>query len=253
MKRIVITSDWHLDASTAGFERYEDVERAAIDLFKSATDEEQKADLFIFLGDLCDPDTRRSHRCIELAACIARNLAYKGVSSRWLVGNHDVVEDGHGTTTLGSIGWLWGVVRATKMLEQKQNPNPLVVDRPEYERFDEFALVWLPYVERSHVYDPEEFIESLPSFEQKHVIVCGHLTVPSAQKGSESGELARGRDIVFPVEACKRKWGNRCTLVNGHYHRRQVTRDGVHIPGSLVRLRFDEETNEPGYLVFEVA
>ena len=46
-------------------------------------------------------------------------------------------------------------------------------------------------------------------------------------------------------------WSDRVTMLNGHYHRMQEA-GGVRIPGSLVRLRFDEEHNDPGFLVLEV-
>jgi DNA repair exonuclease SbcCD nuclease subunit len=110
-------------------------------------------------------------------------------------------------------------------------------------------------VARARHYEPVDFIHGLPlnTVDGGSILIVGHLTVPSAERGSESGEFARGRDLVFPVEACRDRWGDRAVLVNGHYHRRQVTRDGVNIPGSLARLRHDEEQHEPGYLAIDFA
>lgn len=240
--KFVISSDWHGDASTSGVDRFSEIEKAAfavayatIDLHRNGTDV-----VFIFAGDLCDPDTTRSFRSIGLAIDIALYLAKNKISSIWIAGNHDVIENDRGSTTLEPLTMV-----------SKTNDLITVVERQSVVGA---RIIALPYTARANSYDPEWFISRSidPLFNRVPVLIVGHLTVPSAERGSESDDFARGRDMIFPVEACRNRWGNRCILVNGHYHRKQVTRDGVHIPGSLARLRHDEEQHEPGYLVIEV-
>lgn len=102
--KILVTGDWHLDARTAGFDRFEDL-RSAVDwtvAFAAAAG----VDLYVNLGDLCDPDTTRSHRAVGLACETAAALARHGIAQVWLAGNHDVIEDGTGSTTLAPLaGW----------------------------------------------------------------------------------------------------------------------------------------------------
>jgi DNA repair exonuclease SbcCD nuclease subunit len=78
--------------------------------------------------------------------------------------------------------------------------------------------------------------------------VAGHLSVPGVVPGEEVTEMPRGRDIRFPIEAC----AGVDLLMNGHIHRRQVSPDGVVIPGSLAKLTFSEEENTPGFLIIDV-
>lgn len=242
--RIVCSSDWHLDASTAGLERFDDVLEAAWVTVKEALE----ADMYVFLGDLCDPDSSGSHRCAAELARVAFRLASLGIAFRAIAGNHDVVDDGHGTSTLSTIA---GSVRGLSP-SKIRGLDARIFEVPSYEEWGDVVFVWLPYVSRALSYDPEEYVSTLPVIgSPRTVVVCGHLMVPEAERGSESGDFARGRNIVFPAEACRRRWGDRVVLLNGHYHRMQEA-GGVRIPGSLVRLRFDEEHNDPGFLVLEV-
>lgn len=241
--RFHIASDWHADASTNGLDRFDEIRDAAYAVALSAVDSKKKGidSAFIFAGDLCDPDTTRAFRAIALAIEIALFLAHAKVPSLWIAGNHDVIENDRGSTVLEPL----------RLIADRQT-SITVAENPMYWSFRGSCVMALPFVARANAYDPEEFVERSTSLVPDLALIVGHLTVPSAQRGSESDDFARGRDMIFPVETCRKRWGNRCILVNGHYHRKQVTKDGVHIPGSLVRLRHDEEQHEPGYLVIEV-
>jgi hypothetical protein len=111
--------------------------------------------------------------------------------------------------------------------------------------------VALPFAPRSHAYDPGEFVRSAPCPSSQRVLVLGHLNLEGIEPGSETTDLPRGREVLFPLEACGEVYGGRALLLNGHYHRRQSYK-GVQIPGSLERLTFGEAANAPGYLVVDV-
>lgn len=235
--KFVISSDWHADATTSGLDRFDEIRSAVVAVALYTVKERDS--VFVFGGDLCDPDTSKSFRAIALAIEIALFLEKKGVPSLWIAGNHDVIENDRGSTTLEP---LEAVALKSNLISVCTTAKPVAIGKRLA-----FAL---PFAARACSYDPEKAISNHSNYQPD--LVIGHLTVPSAERGSESDDFARGRDMIFPVAECRRRWGDRCILVNGHYHRKQITKDGVHIPGSLARLRHDEEQHEPGYLVIEV-
>lgn len=241
MKKIVLSSDWHADATTAGFGRFGDV-RVAVEEVVDATIT-ASADLFVFLGDLADPDSPGAHAATGLACWAASALARRGIRSRWLVGNHDALEDGSGSSVLDPLrGLALG----------GGNSLVRVYNRPGWEALPGFDLVALPYAPRSHPYDPERFVRELePEAGARRALVLGHLNLEGIVPGSESLEMPRGREIFFPVGACLARFGDRAILFNGHYHQGQTHR-GVRVPGSLERLTFGDGPGIPGYLVVEV-
>jgi hypothetical protein len=79
------------------------------------------------------------------------------------------------------------------------------------------------------------------------------LTVPGIEPGSETREMPRGREVRYPVEAIRERWGDRAVMLNGHYHRAYHRAESpVVVPGSLERLTRGEARNEPGCLILEV-
>jgi DNA repair exonuclease SbcCD nuclease subunit len=241
---IHLSSDYHLDATTSGLDRFHDVSRALRSVVAATIIAKKKGEdvAFVFGGDLCDPDTTRAFRAIAEVVEIALWLRRHDIPSVWIAGNHDTIESDRGATVLEPL----------KVLSE-EFAGIRVFETPGFVPFaDGTVVVALPHVARARAYDPDEWIRTASVLESRRVLVVGHLTVPGAERGSESDDFARGRDLVFPVEACRRRWGDRAILANGHYHRAQTTRDGVHIPGSLARLRHDEERHEPGYLVIKV-
>lgn len=242
--KLLVTSDWHLDAYTAGVQRFDDV-AAAVQLTVDAA-KKHKVDAYAFLGDLCDPPAR-SHRAVAYAIDVAHKLGK--TPSLWLTGNHDVIEDGHGTSTL-------------QALKETVNSRVTVVDRPEGGLWPPIGayVICLPYTPRSHTYDPVAFIEEQAGEYKKHgkgrpAIVVGHLCIEGMHPGSETTEMPRGRDVFLPLAAIAEHFPDAFVL-NGHYHKQcgpWADKHGnmVWIPGSLERLTFGEESNQPGYFIVE--
>jgi DNA repair exonuclease SbcCD nuclease subunit len=257
--RIVCVSDLHLDARTAGVERFDEIVESCEEAVAFAIDaEDGRADLFAFCGDLCDSDDGRDVlRASAYAVDVAVRLHNRGVHSLWIAGNHDVVADGF-TTTLDPLKGLQRFeLPPTKVMVATSSPRSweLKVSQRTY------VLVALPYSPEpynaaaaweEHVTSHGGHSRSASGvFSTKHpTIVFSHLMLPGMHPGSESKELARGKDRAFPLEAMKARPVS--LVLNGHYHRRVVTPDGVQIVGSLATLTFGEEYHEPGYLVVDV-
>lgn len=241
--KVVVVSDAHHDWVTSGVARAGEVERAlwqSVDVAR-----EQQASAWVFSGDLCDPDDVSSVlRAAELMVALAAELS-RFTKVVALPGNHDVVEDGKGTTTLQSLRGMGAGVS--------------LCDRPGVVTLAAgLRILALPYVATAGAYDPAEWLGRLAREDFAKdwpTLIVGHLSVPGVQPGEEVKELARGRDVVLPLAEIARL-GGKVTVVNGHYHRAQVFRSpegvDVHIPGSLVRLTHGEEGHEPSILVLEV-
>lgn len=251
MAKVLITSDWHLDKVTAGVDRYSELRCAVNDIVATAI--AKRVDLFLFTGDLCDPDTggdaARTHRAIAFAHHIAQVLQAEGIRSAWLAGNHDVIEDGHGTTTLSALSSA--AQSEFNVFEQPQ--SDVAAD-------GDIALIALPYTARSHRYDPDGVIRKFSAAgvgeRAKLVLIAGHLMIEGIEPGSETKDMPRGRDVMFPYKAICECFPN-AVLVNGHYHKNQTyyppKRKGppIHIPGPIARLTFGEEKLKPGFLMLE--
>jgi DNA repair exonuclease SbcCD nuclease subunit len=237
--KILFSSDWHLDHVTAGKARFDEVCDAVDETVRAAV--EARCSHYFFLGDLMDHDSGSvTYRALEFVGRTMRWLQTERITSHWLAGNHDVVEDGRGTTTLTPLNAF-------------QAPSlTYVYERPEVVAFSDLTVVALPYTATSHAYDPVAYVQGVAKGCSKEVptIVIGHLCVAGVIPGEETLEMPRGRDVVFPRTAL-RECLPEARLFNGHYHKRQV-HDGVHIPGSLARLTFGEQGHVPGYLVVEV-
>jgi hypothetical protein len=235
--KVFITSDWHLDAVTAGVERHEEVAQAAWHVANAAI---THGGVFVFLGDLCNPSTARAHRADRTAVQIASTLKAQGIPSFWIVGNHDVIEDGRGTHTLAGVAGVMG---------------DAVCSRPTLHGIEhDTELLCLPYPAATNNYDVQaEATRLIGESKVPKIIVLSHLDIRGAVPGSESGDMKRGRMVWLPhheIRKAAELAGKRIHFFNGHYHARQ-TIDGVDIPGSAARLRFDEEHNVPTYLMFD--
>lgn len=237
--KIVVTSDLHLDHRTGGFERFGEIKVALEQTVECALD--VHADAWAFLGDLTDPDLDEglTHRAIALAVQTDGRLREEGLAPWWLVGNHDVIEDGRLSHTLLALA----------------GAGAKVFDRPDFFQRDDVGVIALPYAALAYRYDPAAYVRSVT---EKHGdlrqwFVMGHMTrVDGVDDGSETVDMARGGDMRFPIEEAQKL--PRAVLVNGHYHRQRIARHvgDVNIPGSLARLTHGEEQNEPGFLIVEV-
>jgi DNA repair exonuclease SbcCD nuclease subunit len=241
--RVLVTSDWHLDWLTLGVRRFEDLRDAVMTTVADAI--ERRVDAYCFLGDLCDPDHGPSIvSSLGVAIQAALILARERIRSYWVAGNHDVIEDGRGFSVLHAMGGLDALVR--------------VYERPSLDRAmiggKHVDVLALPYTPSSHDYSPADYVAKVTAGEGNKkadlTLVLGHLHVEGVVPGEETTEMARGRDVVFPLAGASAL--RRPVMFNGHYHQSQRTPGGVYIPGSLARLTMGEVGNAPCYLVMEV-
>lgn len=251
--RLCVSSDWHLDRYTAGLCRFDDVARSARAVVALAKSE--RCDGFMFMGDLADPGPA-AHRCSAFAIEVASDLASAGIWSRWLVGNHDVVEDGSGSSTLSPLA---AVEFRSNLVKVWSRPTIDILGGDEHDGEDlPVMMVALPHPPRGSGYDPEGVVRSadgpaLQADANRAILVFGHLTVPGIERGSEVLDMPRGREVRYPIEAIRERWGERAVCLNGHYHRGYRRAQGpVIVPGSLERLTKSEARNEPGCLILEV-
>jgi DNA repair exonuclease SbcCD nuclease subunit len=235
--KILFTGDWHLDRNTAGYDRYDDISSKIDETVAKAT--ELDIDLYVFLGDLANPNSVRSHRAVTKAIEVARKLSLqkRPIQSMWIVGNHDIIEDGLGFGVLSPIAAAgFSVFSYPVVIEEFKIP-----------------IVVLPYPSTTHFYEPAEFVARYSTravYNSDSVLVVGHLSMQGAAMGSESTELSRGREHAWPIEAIRKRWPS-AIMIGGHYHKQQVFND-VSFAGSLERLGFDEEENSPGFLTLEI-
>jgi DNA repair exonuclease SbcCD nuclease subunit len=247
--RIVAFSDPHWDRSTLGVPRFDDLADAADQAVDYAV--EKKANLLVCLGDVGNPDSIRTHRAAAKAVEVAKRAEAAKVASLWFTGNHDVSEDGSGSSTLEA---LW----------ESRNHMISVYRQPGVRHFlqmnaagewEDLDIVVLPFVARSHAYDPAEFVHRAAkslSARSKRVLVLGHLNLEGIGPGSETKDMPRGRDVFWPLDAVAEAFAGRDVfMMGGHYHEKQVYR-GVHVVGSVGRMTTGEEHIEPAFTVLEV-
>ena len=240
--KIVVTSDWHLDAMTDGVQRSVEIERLVDHSVMVAI--EEQASLYIFAGDLCNPDGWNAIRAMAKSIDVAMKLNEHDIPSVWVAGNHDVLEDGLGTTTLTPL------VAADVAMHVFEQPGEIVFSGNIRNKLN-VSIVGLPFTPSSHKYDPETTVRKMSRMKLgEPTLVIGHLNLKGISAGSETKELARGREVYWPVDAIKKKWPG-CVMIGGHYHYAQEYED-VHIVGSLARLRHDEEDHDPSIMILNL-
>lgn len=266
--KILLSSDWHCDAMTAGHERFEEVENHVHGIIQRA--QKGDLDLICFLGDAFDPgsfqESRWSQAVMQWAVDLAECATYGAL---FLTDNHDVLDistaEGLPISTLGGIAAL----ESMAMRASHSIMTPTLADLPGFYRFrnpkspphDEsyVCVLVLPYVSRvletSDLYAvrlENAFNEARKRPQDQPLIVLGHLSFEGMHPGSES-DMMRGRDVPFPiaeVAALKPAF-----VANGHYHRREVIRRGeltIQIVGAPLQFTFGEEPIERGFLIVEV-
>lgn len=242
--RLLVTSDWHTDRSTLGVPRLGEIQRAVAAAARAAVDE--SCDAFVFLGDLCDPDSGADVIAgLELAAETISFLSGREVQSAWIAGNHDVLEDGSGRTTLSPLRGLTGPSSSGSHWVCEA-PRRFTLHRGPKERLHCLAL---PYTAATNPLQPDAEAYVRSQTRRVHA-VFGHLMLPGIVPGEETTEMSRGRDVDLPVDTIRTLWPG-AAIFNGHYHRRQTFR-GVEIPGALARLTFGEAGHRPCWLVADV-
>ena len=235
--KLLVVSDLHLDWTTHGVSRFDELHEALHGEVLTRAIEEP-VDAFLFLGDLCDPDSGPVvFRAMASVILLARKLESHGIEQVWITGNHDVIEDGSGTTTLTPLA-----ANANNVIHVHERPGKVDLKGG-------VTVITLPFVASTGAYDPESWIEEALKDTAGPVIVAGHMTnIPGVTPGEEATEMPRGREVRFPVEKC----GAANLLLNGHFHRQQKTESCIWIPGSPSRLTFGETDHTPGFLIVEV-
>ncbi len=251
--RLIVTGDWHLDAMTAGQSRLPEqrevldqlIERVKTHCTQCTREGKGERVVVAFLGDLCNPDRgSRTLAAITEGARVFRCLLHTGATVVAIAGNHDVTDGAHGLTALSPLEevfddrpfWLAQVPRLIEFgpVDSREGPR--------------FRFMFLPYtapvvlarwMEANHV--------TVQQWVQQHVtaktIVMGHLSIEGALLGSETLDMPRGRENVYPVQES----APALLRLNGHYHKRQSPHD-IWCPGAPVRLAFGEENNPTGWL-----
>jgi DNA repair exonuclease SbcCD nuclease subunit len=240
--KLVVASDFHLDHVTLGIARFDEIARAVEESVKAAI--ESHAERYIFCGDLCDPDKNFSpFRAIKFAQQMALKLQANGISSHWLAGNHDVIEDGSGSTTLTPM-------QALTTVDPEERGHKIFVHEEPGLTYLPYGLILaaFPFTPISHNYDPTKIAASIHE-NKTRVIAIGHLSVEGVIPGEETTQMPRGRDVYLPHGMLRQRKAP-TLIINGHYHRRQVFEDVI-IPGSLARLNFGEERHMPGFMIVE--
>lgn len=267
--KIVAISDVHGDAVTAGVRRFDEVQRSVLAAMATALHE--KADALVFCGDLCDPDSGvMMVWCVELALDVARQLERRGVHSIWIAGNHDVGNDGEGTTTIDPLNALASsdrgdyafVERVPKLREWRDGRSTLepslvhVATESRFFMIRGVEFMCLPYPSVATSYDPARAVEGCRT-RIGPLVILSHLQLRGMIPGEESTEMPRGREVWFPEDALVEIARARPTIVlQGHYHRRQVftTKSGLPIQtvGSIATFSHGEDRGIPGYVVVDV-
>lgn len=251
--KILVTSDWHVDAVTAGVERLPELAEYVSALEGAVHD--QKIDLVLNLGDCWDPGSVQDPRWgrfvyqsfVHLAEA-AREQSSNDVGLIAIPGNHDVVDRSEPTSTLSPLAVAGP--RAVAVLEE-----------PTLYRLGGVAFLALPYVSRAfertdgyrRTYD-DAIEAALKAARSSPLVVFAHLAFEGMVPGSESTDMARGREVPFPVDVVGELGAS--VVLNGHYHARQTIRRGaldIEIPGAPIRFTFGEAKDGPrGFLVVEV-
>jgi DNA repair exonuclease SbcCD nuclease subunit len=245
--KVLCVSDLHLDWVTAGVPRFDEVRGALRAAVTYAVEKLDEGDLFVCCGDVCDPDS--GPVVLRVAAALieeAQRLEAAGIVQLWVAGNHDAVLDGRGHTTLEPLAALGTAIVA-------QGPvGSIPVGPPELDAW----IVALPYPGAVR-YDPGEYLrQERRNHPRGKLLVFSHLVVPGLLQGEEGHEMARGKDVLFPVEAAREVRPE--LVVQGHHHARQVVELGggltIHVVGSAARLRFgpEEGNPDPAFLVFSL-
>jgi DNA repair exonuclease SbcCD nuclease subunit len=230
--KAVVCSDLHLDWITHGVRRHDEIRDALHRVIDAAIKE--KVDAFFCLGDVANPDAGSCvFRVMATMLEAAGRLRQHDIRQVWIAGNHDVIEDGTGDTTLTPLRSLEEV----SMFYVAELPRRVVLG--------DTHVICLPFTATSHGYNVDEKLGELTrSSPRERTIILSHLAVPGIEPGEETKEMPRGREVKLATARAK-------LILQGHYHRQQRM-ESVWVAGSLARLTFCEERHDPGYLIVEV-
>lgn len=246
--RIVHLGDLHLDAKSLGVSRFDESYHALCMAVGDAI--EWKADLLLCTGDFFDPDCGPvAYSCLRVLQEQVVLARARGVRVALLAGNHDVQEDGSGTTVLTPLLPLarsdYGVD-----LHVLERPGSVLVGTARDGRG--VLLHALPFTASSHDYDPAAFMRAAPNTPDMHHVIASHLNVRGIMPGEETNEMPRGRAMELPLEVLAERFPSALVL-QGHIHQRQTFRSDVpgcppiHVAGAVMRITMGERDHEPAY------
>jgi exonuclease SbcD len=252
--KLLITSDWHIDAKTGGVVRYPEL----CNFFTKLEDYiiDNRIDIMCNLGDYFDPgklwDLQNSARLIEHAVRLNNSCE---LGSIWITGNHDVVNHTEGSTCLTPLesakrayGYHADSFNKVNQLHIVQTPDVIRVEGCS------LSFLCLPYPISARMDDYNKQVQdAFSQCDGKTTVVLSHLNIEGAQIGSESQEMAKGIDISLPIDRLKAL--NPLLIFNGHYHKPQTIKKTdleIHIPGSPLRFTFGEKDDEKGFILVEI-
>jgi DNA repair exonuclease SbcCD nuclease subunit len=256
--KVLFTSDWHVDAMTAGIARESEIGKYVATLI--AYVEREKVDVVCFCGDAFDPGSMREAQWSSFMFDALHRITHASqCGTVWIPGNHDVIDSTSAVSTLAPL--------AIAQMQYGEYWTPwkkraAVCESPELVLFEQcdLAVLALPYVSRAVMNDPsyaygfDTVLDAAREHKQsgKPAIAIGHYALPGIVPGDEE-EMMRGREIPIPSAALLPL--DLDLVVNGHYHQRQtVSCNGlrVEVVGSPARFRFGEADVERGFLVVEI-
>lgn len=241
MSKIALISDLHGDAVTGGVKRFDDVFGFLYDFDVSPYSD------IVFCGDLADPDGVDVHACVERFDWMVKDWGRHGARVHLVPGNHDVVEDGRGTTILD-------------VMDAESEPGHLEIAG--------LCAYVLPFTARAKAYRPADVVTNLAANGLKIDLFIGHLNVEGHGPGSETTDMARGREVFWPLSEIAGLYPN-ALCVGGHYHKgedipfvqgrslashpglRSQATHWLHIVGAPARFTFGEEKNSPSFSVLD--
>lgn len=259
--KILMTSDWHVDASTAGVSRFDEA-RAYVDRLVEACGENE-IDIVCFLGDAFDPGSMFeglwSSFMVEAQFQLTRASR---LGSVFIPGNHDVIDS---TEPISTLSPLETIAKRYRLVRFSDLDHSRVFAPHLPTLIDVFggavAILAMPYVSRAAMRTEahrEAFVTAMSNARAAKsrgtpVVVIGHYALPGITPGSEE-EMMRGRDVAIPASEFLELGAD--LVVNGHYHKRQtVVVDGltVEVVGAPTRFTFGEVGDDlRGYLIVEV-
>jgi hypothetical protein len=118
------------------------------------------------------------------------------------------------------------------------------------------SALFLPHPTLVKPYDPEAVVRVAfeAEWKTKGIVVFGHLNASGIlMSGSESDEMARGREYYWPLHVIPK--APHIVCVGGHIHRAQLFEPekgaALHIVGSPVRFTFGEADHTPARCILE--
>jgi len=198
---------------------------------------ETKADIFVQTGDVFDVRNPEPEHIAVVNRCI-RKLSQAGITSIWLMGNHDYKRSGDSFTS------------AITSLAAKDYPNTRVVLEPSVvevvaDKGEKASLVLLPFRDR-RMYNGKSTAEDSRLYEEEAnrliddcdesypIIAIGHNFFYENSYGHYGGA-----EVLIDIDAF-----DRCDMIAmGHYHQFKVLRKRDPIAfytGSMEKLNFGD-------------